>query len=132
MIYNRGGGSGRVRQGNCIIIIQGNYLSNRVELQNIGVLNWHLVIYGRGGFSGGSAVKKLHRRCWFDLWVRKIPWWRKLATHSTILAWEIPWTEKPGTLQSTAVYRLSRAHKELDTTEHACIGSGNHQDEDDS
>ena len=31
-----------------------------------------------------------------------------MATHSSILAWEIPWTEEPGGLQS----------KELDTTEH--------------
>ena len=30
-----------------------------------------------------------------------------MATHSSILAWEIPWTEEPGGLQS----------KELDTTE---------------
>ena len=25
----------------------------------------------------------------------------KMATHSSILAWEIPWTEEPGGLQST-------------------------------
>ena len=25
----------------------------------------------------------------------------EVATHSSILAWEIPWTEKPGGLQST-------------------------------
>ena len=33
-----------------------------------------------------------------------------MATHSSILAWEIPWTEEPGGLQSMG-------HKELDTTE---------------
>ena len=32
-----------------------------------------------------------------------------MATHSSILAWEIPWTEEPGGLQSTE-------SKELDTT----------------
>ena len=32
-----------------------------------------------------------------------------MATHSSILAWEIPGTEDPGSLQS-------RDHKELDTT----------------
>ena len=26
-----------------------------------------------------------------------------MATHSSILAWEIPWTEEPGWLQSTGV-----------------------------
>ena len=25
---------------------------------------------------------------------------KEMATHSSILAWEIPWTEKPGRLQS--------------------------------
>ena len=38
-----------------------------------------------------------------------------VATHSSILAWRIQWTEEPGGLQS----------KELDTTEetqHACKG----------
>ena len=31
---------------------------------------------------------------------------KKMATHSSILAWEIPWTEDPGGLQSLG-------HKEL-------------------
>ena len=33
-----------------------------------------------------------------------------MATHSSILAWRIPWTEEPGGLQSMS-------HKELETTE---------------
>ena len=36
----------------------------------------------------------------------------EMATHSSILAWRIPWTEEPGRLQSMD-------HKESDTTEHA-------------
>ena len=28
-----------------------------------------------------------------------------MATHSSILAWEIPWTEEPGRLQSTGSQR---------------------------
>ena len=39
-----------------------------------------------------------HKRHGFDPWVGKIPWRR--ATHSSILAWRIPWTEEPGWLQS--------------------------------
>ena len=44
-----------------------------------------------------------------ETWVRslggKIPWWedpleKETAIHSSILAWRIPWTEKPGGLQS--------------------------------
>ena len=34
---------------------------------------------------------------------------KKIATHSTILAWENPWTEEPGGLQS-------KGHKKLDMT----------------
>ena len=33
-----------------------------------------------------------------------------MATHSSVLAWEIPWIYEPGRL-------LSMGHKELDTTE---------------
>ena len=29
-----------------------------------------------------------------------------LATHSSILGWEIPWTEEPGGLQSMGSYRV--------------------------
>ena len=35
---------------------------------------------------------------------------KEMATHSSILAWEIPWTEEPGGLQSYG------DHKESDTT----------------
>ena len=31
---------------------------------------------------------------------------KELATHSSILAWEIPWTEKPGGLQSMGSQRV--------------------------
>ena len=36
----------------------------------------------------------------FDLWVGKIPWRGVMATHSSVLAWRIPWTEEPGGLPS--------------------------------
>jgi len=29
-----------------------------------------------------------------------------MATHSSILAWRIPWTEKPGRLQSVGLQRV--------------------------
>ena len=31
---------------------------------------------------------------------------KEIATHSSILAWEIPWTEKPGGLQSMGSQRV--------------------------
>ena len=53
-----------------------------------------------------------HKRHEFDLWVGKIPWRGIMATHSSILAWRIPWTEELGRLQPIG------SQKELDTTEH--------------
>ena len=31
---------------------------------------------------------------------------KEMATHSSILAWSIPWTEEPGRLQSTRLQRV--------------------------
>ena len=39
-----------------------------------------------------------------ETWVQSLGWKdpleKEMATHSSILAWEIPWTEEPGGLQS--------------------------------
>ena len=40
------------------------------------------------------------RRLGFDPCVREDPLEKEMATHSSILTWEIPWTEEPGGLQS--------------------------------
>ena len=44
------------------------------------------------------------RICWrlgFDSWVGKEdPLEKEMATHLSILAWKIPWTEEPGGLRS--------------------------------
>ena len=38
-----------------------------------------------------------------EIWVRSLGWEdpleKEMATHSSILVWEIPWTEEPGGLQ---------------------------------
>ena len=41
---------------------------------------------------------------------------KEMATHSSILAWRIPWTEEPG-------YN-PWGHKELDTTEQLTLSEG--------
>ena len=50
----------------------------------------------------------------WETWVRPLVWEdpleKEMATHSSILAWRIPWMEELGGLQSTG-------RKELDTTE---------------
>ena len=49
-----------------------------------------------------------------ETWVWSLAWEdpleKGMATHSSIFAWKIPWTEEPGGLQSIGC-------KELDTTE---------------
>ena len=50
-----------------------------------------------------------------ETWLRSLGWKdpleKGMATHSSILAWKIPWTEEPGMGYSP------RGCKELDTTE---------------
>ena len=45
-----------------------------------------------------------------EMWVRSQGWEdaveKEMATHSSILAWEIPWTEEPGGLQSMGSQRV--------------------------
>ena len=54
------------------------------------------------GFLGGSVVKNPPTKQ--EMWVHSLdqedPLEKEMATHSRILAWEIPWTEEPGKLQS--------------------------------
>ena len=45
-----------------------------------------------------------------ETWVRSLGWEdpleKEMATHSSILAWRIPWMEEPGGLQSTGPQRV--------------------------
>ena len=42
----------------------------------------------------------------FDPWVGKIPLEEGMTTHSSTLAWRIPWTEEPGGLRSIESQRV--------------------------
>ena len=46
----------------------------------------------------------------WETWVRSLDWEdpvkEGMATHSSILAWRIPWTEEPGRLQSMGSQRV--------------------------
>ena len=67
------------------------------------------------GFPSGSVVKNppimQETR---EMWVRLLGWEDSLeegmATHSTVLAWRIPWTEEPGRLQSKGSQRVGHDH----------------------
>ena len=43
---------------------------------------------------------------WVQSLDQKDPLEKGMATHSSILAWRIPWTEEPGELQSIGLQRV--------------------------
>ena len=59
----------------------------------------------------------------WETWVQSLGWEDSLeegmATHSSILAWRIPWTEEPGGLQSVGSQRVG--HDRM--TKHSTITS---------
>ena len=77
--------------------------------------SWMLLLIGEitlgiPKWLGGKESTCQCKRLKFNPWVRKIPLEKEMAIHSSILAWEIPWTEEPGRLQSM------RVTKEMDRT----------------
>ena len=76
------------------------------KLRAIGKGNNHTSMYFCVRWLSRSRNRLQCRRPGFEPRVRKMPWRRKIATHSSILAWEIPWTVEPGGLQSTGSQRV--------------------------
>ena len=52
-----------------------------------------------GGSDGKESACNVEDLAGFHPRVGKIPLEKKMAPHSSILAWRIPWTEEPGWLQ---------------------------------
>ena len=56
------------------------------------------------------AQRLKHLPAMHETWVRSLGWEdpleKEMATHSSILAWRIPWMEEPGGLQSTGSQRV--------------------------
>ena len=68
-------------------------------------------VYESDGFPHGPVVKNLPAmQETQEMRVRSLDWEDSLekgmAVHSSILAWRIPWTEKPGVLQSISLQRI--------------------------
>ena len=59
-------------------------------------------------FPGGSAVKNLSamQETWVPSLGQKDLLEKEMATYSSILAWEIPWTEEPAGPQSMGWQRV--------------------------
>ena len=55
-----------------------------------------------------QGVKNLlaMQKIWVQSLGREDPLEKGMATHSSILTWEIPWTEKPGGLQTMGLQRV--------------------------
>ena len=72
------------------------------------------------GFPNGSVVKNPPPMQ--ETWVYSLDWEgpleKEMATHSSILAWKIPWTEEHG-LQSMGLQRVS--HNLVTKDEHSVI-----------
>ena len=60
------------------------------------------------GFMVAQRLKHLPamRETWVRFLDREDPLEKEMATHSSILAWRIPWTEEPGGLQSMGSQRV--------------------------
>ena len=62
-------------------------------------------------FSGASDKEpawqcRSHKETWVQSLGEEDSLKKEMVTHSSILAWEIPWTEEPGGLQSTGSQRV--------------------------
>ena len=86
--------------------LQGTWIQSLAGALRTGVLsgvaNRTNILGPTEGFLGGSVVKNLP--VMHGMWVQSLdqedPLEKEMATHSSILAWRISWTEEPGGLQS--------------------------------
>ena len=64
-----------------------------------------------GDFPSGSAVKNMPaiQEMKVQFLIQEDPLEKEMAAHSIVLAWEIPWTEEPGRLQSMGS-QMSQTH----------------------
>ena len=71
-----------------------------------------LVVQTKSFVSSLMAQRVKHLPAIQETWVRSLgqedPLEKEMATHSSILAWRIPWTEEPEGLQSTGSQRVGR------------------------
>ena len=79
----------------------------QISLQKIKALNimFNMKYKYILGFPGGTNGKEPTCQCRRCKRRRFDPLEEKMATHSSILAWRIPWTEEPGRVQSIGSYR---------------------------
>ena len=75
-----------------------------------GKLNYKIIYHlpTRRIYPGGTVIKNL--TVMWETWVQSLDQEylleKEMATHSSVLAWKIPWMEKPGRLQSMGSQRV--------------------------
>ena len=71
---------------------------------------YNAIFLGGGGWASLVAQRINRLPAMRETQVRSLGWEdpleKEMATHSTTLAWRIPWTEEPGGLQSTGSQRV--------------------------
>ena len=70
-------------------------------LTHYTLIRYLFISYQAPGLSWWLSGKEFPCQCrrhGFNPWVGKIPLEKEMATHASILAWDIPWTEEPGKL----------------------------------
>ena len=66
---------------------------------------------------GGDTGNQVKMRSWVWSLIQRDPLEEEMATHSSILAWRIPWTEEPGGLQSIVWQRVEHDWNDLARTQ---------------
>ena len=110
----------REQTSGCWLLGVGDIVVGKCETKNIGcsISDKH-VLYNIENIANilylwASLVAQRLKRlpAMWDTWVRSLGWEdpleKEMATHSSILAWWIPWTEDPGGLQSTESQRVGK------------------------
>jgi len=77
-------------------MIERSITEGNISLINLYVSN----IWGFSGGSDGKAPLPAMLETWVQYLGQEDPLQKDMATHSSTLAWKIPWTEEPGGLQS--------------------------------
>ena len=75
-------------------------ISKEIPTKHILLLHWASLV--------AQIVKNLlaMQEIWVGSLSQEEPLEKEMATHSSFLAWRIPWTEEPGKLQSTGSHRV--------------------------
>ena len=86
----------------CVCICMYVYIYTYIHMYVYIYIYMYLYTHTHTGFSGGSAEKNLPTMQ--EMQVRSLGWEdpleKEMATHSSIIAWRIPWTEEPSKLKS--------------------------------